>query len=85
MKLGPNIKASLMLVIESAVRDFPDSAPHLGLPKQITAGPFLVLLRERFAAWAEENCVNEALAVEIWEAVKQQVLKTCSDYTTSLQ
>jgi hypothetical protein len=85
MKLSPPLKASFIQLLKRAVDDFPNSAPRPDLPKQITAGPFLVMFRERFTDWVIANSVDGDVAVALWEAAKEQVLETCTTYTTALQ
>jgi hypothetical protein len=84
-KLPPPLKESFMQLIKQSVEDFPNSAPRPDLPKQITAGPFLLLFRERFTDWVIANNVCTDDAVALWDVAKQQVLVTCAEYTAALQ
>jgi hypothetical protein len=85
MKLPLTLKKSFIKLLEQAIDDFPNSAPRPDLPKQITAGPFLVMFRERFTDWVIANKVDADLAVALWDTTKKQFLETCAEYTAALQ
>jgi hypothetical protein len=85
MKVPMLLKKSFIQLLEQAIDDFPNSAPRPDLEKQITAGPFLVMFRERFTDWVIANNVDSDLAIALWNTTKQQVMDTCNGHMAALQ